>query len=1561
VKAFFIPSFIFSVAIACLFTTIAVTAKAEPRVTFQNSIAPLPTPIAATQRALLAVNQTDAMEFGVALQLRNYPQMQARIARGEIISRQELELVHLPLQADYDAVVQWLTNEGFVITWDDPNRMIVYAQGSIAQVQQSLQVHMVTVTANGGTSYNAADTAPSLPLSIATPVLGINHLQPFHQRRKNAVRQPLTANAPPFKISEILAAYNGTNMGVTGAGQTIAILIDTPAKTTDLTSFWTANGIAQTSSNITVINVNGGTLPAVSGEESLDEQWTSGVAPGAKIRVYASRTLNDADLDKCLQRMITDRLTQTGMNQLSISLGLGETYGTTAQFNTDAQLFATLVSGGMNIFVSSGDGGSTPDSSGGSTGPLQVEHYASDSSVIAVGGTSIFVNSSTGLRTSESTWSGSGGGVSVIFAKPSWQTGTGVPAGSFRCVPDVSFPADPNTGAYVTLNGAVNQYGGTSWSAPTWAGFCALINEARVKAGKPTIGHLNPLVYPLIGTSNFFDITSGNNATSTSGGKYTATVGYDQATGVGSPNMTTLLNTLVAQLPPQPTITSFTPTSGVENTQVVITGANFSSVTGVSFNGTAATFTANSTTQITTRSPAGASTGPINVTTSSGAVTSSASFTVVPGPPAPGITAFSPAYGLVGSNVVITGTNLTGATSVSFNGINATSYTVNSATQITAVVPASATTGAISVTTPSGSATSSTSFVVLTGDGTPTITSFSPNAGAVSSTVTITGTNFVNVIGVTFNGVSVASPTITSPTQITAIVPTGATTGRIVVTTGLGSATSATDFSVGSAPASSLVISQIYGGGGNSSATYTNDFVELYNRGTLAVDITGWSVQYASSTGTSWATTALSGIMQPGRYYLIKLATGGTTGAALPTADATNTAINMSSTRGKVALMNTGTAITSGTSSPVGLTGLIDFVGYGSADAYEGSGPATAPSATLSAIRNGAGATDTGDNAADFSTGTPNARNSSSGGTSTGPDLTITKSHTGNFIQGDTAKTYTITVTNSGNAATSGTVSVTDTLPTGLTATAMSGTGWTTNLTTLTATRSDALAAAGSYPALTITVNVAANATSVTNVASVSGGGETNTANNSASDPTTITTSGGGGSGGTPVVIASWDVSGQSSYGTSPLAAAADPNVTVGGLTRRSGVTTTPTAAARGWGGNGFTATTAAAAVTANTYATFTVTPKTGYTTSFTSLSKFDYRRSASGATSGVFQYQVGSGAFVDVATLSYSSSASAGASIGPIDLSTISALQNIAAGTVVTFRIVSYGATSATGTWYVFDVSNSTAADLALTGIVNPVVTGTPDLALAKTHTGTFTQGDTGKAYALTVTNSGTASTSGTVTVTDTLPSGLSATAFSGTGWTTNLSTLTATRSDALAQGSSYPPLTLTVSVSPSAAASVTNIASVSGGSETNTSNDSASDVTTIAPLTPIQTWRNQWFGNSANSGAGLDTAIAAGDGIPNLLKYALNLTPPQTPATTNGVVVVDSNAGALRLTITKNPAATDLIFSIEGTTNLADPNSWSTTGIVIDQNTSTTLQAHDSAPLTGSPRFLRLKVTRP
>ncbi|HVL53698.1 MAG TPA: ExeM/NucH family extracellular endonuclease, partial [Vitreimonas sp.] len=168
-------------------------------------------------------------------------------------------------------------------------------------------------------------------------------------------------------------------------------------------------------------------------------------------------------------------------------------------------------------------------------------------------------------------------------------------------------------------------------------------------------------------------------------------------------------------------------------------------------------------------------------------------------------------------------------------------------------------------------------------------------------------------------------------------------------------------------------ISEIYGGGGNSGATLTNDFIELYNRGTTSVSLAGWSVQYASSTGTSWQVTALAGSISPGRYYLIQQAagTGGTT--ALPAPDATGT-IAMAAGAGKVALVASTTALTG--LCPTG-GAIVDFVGYGStANCFEGSGPTATLSNTTAAHRIDGGATDTDDNAADFTVGAPEPRNS---------------------------------------------------------------------------------------------------------------------------------------------------------------------------------------------------------------------------------------------------------------------------------------------------------------------------------------------------------------------------------------------------------------------------------------------------------------------------------------------------------------------------------------------------------------------------------------------------------
>jgi uncharacterized protein len=176
---------------------------------------------------------------------------------------------------------------------------------------------------------------------------------------------------------------------------------------------------------------------------------------------------------------------------------------------------------------------------------------------------------------------------------------------------------------------------------------------------------------------------------------------------------------------------------------------------------------------------------------------------------------------------------------------------------------------------------------------------------------------------------------------------------------------------------SDIVVSQVYSGGGNAGASYTNDFVELFNPGTTAIDITGWTVQYASAASTTWQATALSGSIPAGRYYLVQLASAAAVGAPLPTPDASGTT-NLAVSGGKVALTRGSTALTCGasagscSSNPL----VADLVGYGTATDYEGTAAAPALSSTTAALRAGGGCTDTGDNSADFAEAAPTPRNS---------------------------------------------------------------------------------------------------------------------------------------------------------------------------------------------------------------------------------------------------------------------------------------------------------------------------------------------------------------------------------------------------------------------------------------------------------------------------------------------------------------------------------------------------------------------------------------------------------
>jgi kumamolisin len=532
---------------------------------FHDSVVPIPveagpTPTGMVVNSAAAADHADdvmSLHFALAMPDDARAELERAVGEGRSVRPEDLAQYSVP-QPDADVLVSWLNANGFTVDEISPDRTSVYASAPVSRIEQALDVKMARVTLDGLT-YTAARNAPSLPTEVAGPVHAISGLQPFLRARKHGRRRqprqynrvglgrvhasaaqpaPAASNQPPYLPREILAAYGAASLSVIGRGQTIAILIDTFPSDEDLQAFWTQAGVPATLAQIQKVNVKGVPLPPPEGEETLDVQWTSGIAPGATIRIYASGSLSFVDLDRALDRIIADIPSQPAMRQLSISLGLGETFlnGPGGEVAIENQKFLKLAAAGVNVFVSTGDAGSNPDETGhGSGGPLQVEYESSDPFVIGVGGTTLKL-AATGSVASEVGWANSGGGKSIYFNRPVWQTAPGM-NGTRRLVPDVSATADPDEGGFVILQGQVVQFGGTSWSAPIWAGFCALINEARANSGKPALTFLNPLIYPLR-ESCFRDIVSGSNGT------FHAVAGYDLVTGLGVPNVKALIEKL---------------------------------------------------------------------------------------------------------------------------------------------------------------------------------------------------------------------------------------------------------------------------------------------------------------------------------------------------------------------------------------------------------------------------------------------------------------------------------------------------------------------------------------------------------------------------------------------------------------------------------------------------------------------------------------------------------------------------------------------------------------------------------------------------------------------------------------------------------------------------------------------------------------------------------------------------------------------------------------------------------------------------------------------------------
>ena len=641
-----------------------------------------------------------------------------------------------------------MISQGFTITRRDGHRLALFARGTVEQVQQAFQTQFAQVNFHGK-AYLAAITAPSVPARLPA-VLGVIGLQPFpryrmfHAPLKAVVEKPDIDNQPPYYVSEILGAYNGNNTGLTGAGQEIGIIIDALPLAADLEEFWGEQNIAQSISNITsedTPNASGQAADARSGEETLDVSWSSGIAPAATVHVFVTENLYDANIDAAYSQVASDLQdgSRPNLHQLSMSYGAPEDETSPDEITTDSQYFATIVSYGVTLFASSGDNGAFDDN-----GDLSVSYPASDPSVTGVGGTSVVLDLSTGALASETAWTtdgdyaagmeigASGGGVSIL-PRPSWQTGATVPAGSYRLVPDVSSSADEDEGAFLVFTDPstgeqdIYEIGGTSWSSPSWAGYSALLNQARANNGQAAPGLLTPLLYPLLGTSAFRDITQGNNSHYNENDGYNATAGYDLVTGIGSPLLPGLIAALGGVTPP--TITSFSPASGTAGTIVTINGANLTPVQSVVFGGNVTASGTFTSTVLTVTVPTGAQTGPIVVTTAGGSVSTATAFTVNAAAVAPVITSAGTASGQVGQafDYQIVATN--SPTSYGATGLPA-GLSVNTAGLISGTPSATGSFAvALSATNAAGTGTAALTLTIL--PAAPVITSASTATGQV--------------------------------------------------------------------------------------------------------------------------------------------------------------------------------------------------------------------------------------------------------------------------------------------------------------------------------------------------------------------------------------------------------------------------------------------------------------------------------------------------------------------------------------------------------------------------------------------------------------------------------------------------------------------------------------------------------------------------------------------------------------------------------------------------------------------------------------------------------------
>jgi kumamolisin len=458
------------------------------------------------------------------------------------LTHAEFEAQHGTDPEDIRKVEEFAAEHDLTVVQASSARHTVILGGTVAAFSAGFGVQLQQYESPGGRHRGRVGTV-SVPADLAPIVEGVFGLddrpqaQP-HFRRTNPVQAAAAANPSVGLSPTDVAKHYNYPQGVTGQGQTIALIeLGGGFRTTDLKTYFNEIGVPLP--KVVAVSVSGGhnhptNAQSADGEVMLDIEVAGAVAPGAQIAVYFAPN-TDAGFLNAITTAIHD--TQRSPSIISISWGGPENAWTAQAMQAMDQAFQSAAALGISVYCAAGDNGSTD---GVNDGQQHVDFPASSQHATACGGTQLLANDEVVWNNMANNEGATGGGVSAVFPLPSYQAQAGVPksanpgGAAGRGVPDISGDASPVSGYRVRVDGQEMPIGGTSAVAPLWAGLTALLNQGL----KARVGFINTALYTRAATGVLKDITNGNN------GAYNAGPGWDACTGLGSPDGAKLLSVL---------------------------------------------------------------------------------------------------------------------------------------------------------------------------------------------------------------------------------------------------------------------------------------------------------------------------------------------------------------------------------------------------------------------------------------------------------------------------------------------------------------------------------------------------------------------------------------------------------------------------------------------------------------------------------------------------------------------------------------------------------------------------------------------------------------------------------------------------------------------------------------------------------------------------------------------------------------------------------------------------------------------------------------------------------